>query len=134
MTNTTAQKARPLSPHLQIYKLPISAVTSILHRMTGVALVGGLLLVVWGVLALANGRESYDIFTGFCASPLGQIMLIGWSLAFYYHLCTGIRHLIFDMGYLFKIDNAIRSGWVVVSMSVILTLGTWLYIYLGAIA
>lgn len=127
----TVQKERPLSPHLQIYRLPISAITSILHRVTGVALTIGLFLLVWGLMALAGGRESYEFFVEFCSSVIGQIMLIGWSWAFFYHLCTGIRHLIFDAGYLFKIENAIVSGWIVTVTPVLLTAATWAYIYFG---
>lgn len=125
------KNARPLSPHLQIYKPQFSTVTSILHRATGIALTLGLFLLAWGLVALAGGRESYEFFIGFCSSVIGQILLIGWSLAFYYHLCTGIRHLIYDSGYLFEIRNSIRSGWVVLILPVLMTLATWGYIYLG---
>lgn len=103
--------------------------TSILHRITGVALSIGLFLVTWGLIALASGREAYEFFISFCLSPLGQIGLAGMTLAFYYHLCSGIRHLIRDFGYLYENKDSLISGWFILVSSVLMTLGTWAYIY-----
>ena len=129
MTDTPIKKERPLSPHLQIYKPQITSMSSILHRMTGVALTLGLFLVTWGLLSLANGRESFECFLDFCGSTLGQIMLIGWTGAFFYHMCTGLRHFILDAGYLYEKDIAAKSGFIVILLSALMTAGLWAYIY-----
>ena len=120
---------RPLSPHLQIYRPQITSISSILHRMTGVALSIGLGLLTWGLIALANGRDSYEFFIWFCLSPVGQITLLGWTGAFFYHLSTGVRHFLLDSGLLFEKDTAARSGWVVIITALVLTCATWGYIY-----
>ena len=123
------QKDRPLSPHLQVYRLPITAITSILHRATGIALMLGLILFTWGLMALAGGEDSYNTFMSFCTSLTGQIMLIGWSGAFFYHLCTGLRHFILDSGCLYEKKAAARSSWAVILIAVLLTAATWAYVY-----
>lgn len=129
MTDTSITKERPLSPHLQVYKPQITSVTSILHRAAGIALTFGLVLMTWALVALASGREAYEFFIAFCLSPIGQIMLAGWSMAFYYHMCTGIRHLIRDCGYMFENKDSCTTGWLAIIVSVALTAGTWGYIY-----
>lgn len=134
MSDTSVKQERPLSPHLQIYKWQLNMATSIFHRITGVALTVGLLLVIWGLFALADSREAYEYFTAFCSTWIGQLMLVGWSFAFYYHLCTGIRHLIFDAGWFVTINGAVRTGWIVLGLPVILTAATWFYIYCGGAA
>jgi len=123
------KKERPLSPHLQVYRPQITSISSILHRISGIALMMGLLMVTWGLLALANGREAYEFFIGFCISIPGQILLFGWTAAFFYHLCTGLRHFLLDAGYLYARGTAAASGWVVLAMAVILTAATWACIY-----
>jgi len=129
MTDTVIKKERPLSPHLQIYKPQITSMSSILHRMTGIALTLGLFLMSWGLIALADGRESYDYFMNFCTSIIGQIMLAGWTGAFFYHMCTGLRHFILDSGFLYEKKLAAVSGFIVIALAVILTALTWGYIY-----
>lgn len=116
---------RPLSPHLQVYKLPLTANLSILHRITGVALCYGLAMVVWWLLAAATSAEAYQTFMDFSGSPLGLFMLFGWSVALFYHSCNGIRHLFWDMGYGFKIKQAFASGYVVLILAVLLTGFVW---------
>jgi succinate dehydrogenase / fumarate reductase cytochrome b subunit len=129
MTDTPLKKERPLSPHLQIYAPQITSISSILHRMAGIALMIGLILVTWGLLALAGGRESYEYFMAFCTSTIGQVMLAGWSAAFYYHMCTGLRHFLLDAGFLYEKKIAGLSGWIVIAIAAILTAATWGYIY-----
>lgn len=121
----SAPDTRPLSPHLQVYRLPMTAKMSITHRLSGVILMGGMLLLAAWLVALAMGADAYAQLMGWAHHPLGLVILFGWSLAFYYHLCNGIRHLIWDMGYLFKLDNARRAGWVVQLATVILQAVTW---------
>ena len=85
--------ARPLSPHLGVYRWQLTMTLSILHRATGVALAVGSLLVVALLFALAAGPESYARVQAFCASPFGLLLLFGWSWSLCFHLCNGIRHL-----------------------------------------
>jgi succinate dehydrogenase / fumarate reductase cytochrome b subunit len=121
------QKAqqRPLSPHLQIYKPQITSATSIFHRVTGAILMGGLLLVTWGLVALATGEESFNGFLECAGSIFGRIVIFGWSLAFFYHLCSGIRHLIMDTGRLFEMEQAYKAAYTVYAMTLILTIASW---------
>ncbi len=98
MSDLPVKHPRPLSPHLQIYKPQSSSVLSILHRITGVFLsLGSLLLAVW-IFAAAYDERLYDSLGGFFRSLIGTLALIAWSGAFYYHLCNGIRHLFWDAG------------------------------------
>lgn len=117
---------RPLSPHLQIYRLPMLAILSITHRMTGVALSVGTLLLVYWLYAAASGPESFDYAQGIFGSMLGQLVLFIFTLALFYHMCNGIRHLFWDMGYGFKLADADRSGRIVIGVTVVLTILTWL--------
>jgi len=115
------QASRPLSPFLTIYRWPITMATSIVHRMTGVALAGGVLIVAWWLWAAANGPETYNFFSDVIATPLGQIVLFGfvWSLA--YHCVNGIRHLAWDLGYGFAVPTANATGMLVFALSILLT-------------
>jgi succinate dehydrogenase / fumarate reductase cytochrome b subunit len=125
------QKARPLSPHLGIYRWPVTMATSIIHRMTGVALAGGTLLIAWWLLAVASGPETYNFFNSTMATPLGQVVLFGfaWSLA--YHFFNGIRHLAWDFGYGFAVPTASTTGVTVFALSLILTAGIFLAVHFG---
>jgi succinate dehydrogenase / fumarate reductase, cytochrome b subunit len=120
-----AKRARPLSPHLQVYRLPMTANMSITYRATGVALSAGTLVLAWLLIAAATGPEAYDLAAGFAASWLGQLMLFGWSLALFYHLCNGVRHLVWDTGRLFKKEDANRAGYVVLAATLLLTAAFW---------
>jgi succinate dehydrogenase / fumarate reductase cytochrome b subunit len=117
---------RPLSPHLQIYRWQLTSVLSILHRATGLALSVGTLLLVWWLVAAANGPEAYDRAQGFIGSPIGLLLLLGWSFALFYHLCNGIRHLMWDSGHGFDLRTTYQTGWAVVAASAGLTVVAWL--------
>jgi succinate dehydrogenase / fumarate reductase cytochrome b subunit len=123
------QVARPVSPHLQIYRWPLAMALSILHRATGIALALGMLLVVWLLLALANGPDSYATARAVCGSWFGLVLLFGWSWALFFHLCNGVRHLVWDVGKGFEIAQAYRSGVIVVVLSLILTALVWACVY-----
>lgn len=124
--------ARPTSPHLGIYKWQIPMVLSILHRLTGLFLCGGAILVAWGLIALASGEAAWTSFTGFCASLIGMVLLIGWTLSLFFHLCNGIRHLCWDAGVGFEKSEYTTSGWIVVIASIALTIAVWLWVILAA--
>ena len=128
-----AQSGRPLSPHLGIYRWQVQMVTSILHRATGIALAAGTLLVLWGLMALARGSGAWGEFTGFVGSPVGLVLLLGWSWALMYHLCNGIRHLLQDAGMGYEIPQFVRSSWMAVLGSVVLTILIWVYLAGGGV-
>jgi succinate dehydrogenase / fumarate reductase, cytochrome b subunit len=123
-----ADTRRPLSPHMQVYRWQVQMVTSILHRATGIALAVGSLLVICGLLDLAAGEDSFNHFKGMIGSPLGMVFLIGWTWALFYHLCNGIRHLIQDASAGYAITQFVRSSWLSVVASVVLTLLVWAYV------
>lgn len=120
-----ANRARPLSPHLQVYRWQVQMVSSILHRVTGVALVVGMLGLTWGLLALAGGPDRWQAFTDCVGSPLGMVVLFGfaWSLAF--HLINGVRHLVQDAGHGLSIPDFVRSSWISIIGSVVLVVLVW---------
>jgi succinate dehydrogenase / fumarate reductase cytochrome b subunit len=118
---------RPLSPHLQIYRLPLVALLSITHRITGVALSAGTILLVIWLGSAAYGPEAYDQVSACLASPFGMFVLFGFSAAFYYHLCNGIRHLVWDAGRGFELATVKRANRLVLLSAIVLTLGTWAY-------
>lgn len=114
-------RERPLSPHLSIYKWPITMVTSITHRATGLAISLGMILLAWGLLALASGPELYQPFTTAISSPAGLVILAGFLWSLTYHFLNGIRHLAWDLGYGFQVRTANRSGFAVIALSVLIT-------------
>ena len=124
-------KARPLSPHLQIYRLPLPAILSITHRMTGVILSTGTILLAAWMIALAQGPETFALAMMVIAHPLGQLVLFGYSAALCYHLCNGIRHLNWDRGQGLEIEAVYRSGKITIAAAVILTGLLWAVIYLA---
>lgn len=113
---------RPLSPHLTIYRPQITSMLSILHRVTGSAMLLGALMVVWWLLAAATDDEYYDLINGLMTSWIAHLIWLGmlWSLA--YHFCNGIRHLIWDAGYGFDLGNVELSGKIAVGASAGLTM------------
>jgi succinate dehydrogenase / fumarate reductase cytochrome b subunit len=117
---------RPLSPHLSVYRWPITMTMSILHRMTGVALAAGLIVLVVWLESAASGDAAYQQISAFLGSLAGRLLLVGWTFAFFFHMANGIRHLVWDAGYGFEKNQANASSWVVLVATVILTLGYWL--------
>jgi len=124
---------RPLSPFMFPiwYRFQITSALSILHRLTGIALAVGSILLAWWLVSVAAGGESFAWTHAFIASPVGLLLLFGWSIAFFYHLCNGVRHLAWDAGYGFELRSAYRSGYGVLAATVVLTLITWLYVVLA---
>jgi len=120
-------RPRPLSPHVGIYSWLITNTLSILHRLTGVALSAGLLLIVCWLSILAYQPQEYNEFSEFLRSPIGLIIMLGWSLALCYHLCNGIRHLFWDFGKGFELTNVTRSGYAVLISAIILTVIIWYF-------
>ena len=124
-------RARPLSPFVTVYRWYPTMATSIVHRITGIGLSLGTLLLAWWLIAAASGPEAYRSFTGLAASWIGQLVLFGfvWSLAF--HLLNGIRHLAWDMGYGFAPADANRNSWIVILLSLALAVAAFVAAYTG---
>jgi succinate dehydrogenase / fumarate reductase cytochrome b subunit len=116
---------RPLSPHLSIYRWPITMVSSILHRATGVAMAVGYVVLVGWLFDAASGRETYDRFLSVMNSAIGWVLLVGLSFAFFYHLSNGIRHLVWDTGRGLEKEQATASAWFVIAASIVLTAAFW---------
>ena len=121
--------ARPLSPHLQIYKPQLTSVLSILHRITGIILAAGLVLLLYWLLAIAGGERTYASAQALLGSWFGRLILFGFTLALFYHLCNGIRHLFWDAGYGFELATAYASGKLVIAATIVLTLVSWAMAY-----
>jgi succinate dehydrogenase / fumarate reductase cytochrome b subunit len=117
---------RPLSPHIQIYRWPISMVLSILHRASGCALGAGTLMMTWWLVAAAESDNSFTHAQSFMGSILGRLMLFGWSAALFYHLCSGLRHLWMDTGRGFEKAQYDLSAWMVLGATALLTVGIWI--------
>ena len=124
-----AARERPLSPHLQVYRPQLTSVLSISHRIAGVGLMAGTLLLTCWLVAAAQGPASYEILQAWLASPLGKLVLLGWSVCLFYHLLNGIRHLLWDAGWGFELKQAYATGWVVVGGTAVLTLAAWIAAY-----
>ncbi len=125
MSDTKKYTTRPLSPHLQVYRPQMTSVLSIMHRAAGYALALGTIMVVWMLVAAASGPEAYGAFQDFVGTALGKFMIFGWSVALFYHMSNGVRHMLWDMGYLFKIESAYKAGYLVLAMTAILTALVW---------
>lgn len=129
MAGNIDRAGRPLSPHIGIYRWQWTMTLSILHRATGIALAVGTLLLVWWLVAAASGEEAYATVQACLGSVLGQLALLGWSVAFFYHLCNGIRHLVWDTGRWLDLPSARLSGLVTLVLTAVLTAATWLLAY-----
>ena len=117
---------RPLSPHIQVHRWPISMALSILHRASGCALGVGTLMMTWWLVAAAQSEESFATAQWFMGSIVGRMLLFGWSAALFFHLCCGVRHLWMDTGRGFEKAEYDRSAWAVVAATAVLTLGAWI--------
>lgn len=123
-------RQRPLSPHLQIYRPQLTSVLSISHRLTGLALAAGTLVLVYWLLAAAAGPDAYASAQAALGSWLGRIVLLAFSFALFFHLCNGIRHLFWDAGLGFELKTAYASGNAVVIVSIAMTIAAWGLAYL----
>ena len=120
---------RPLSPHLQIYRLPMPAILSITHRFTGVILFSGSMLFSLWIVCLYLGERAFNFIQSIFGNPIGQLILIGYTFSLFYHAFNGIRHLTWDFGVGMDMSNIYKSGFVVISLSSLLTIVFWYIIY-----
>lgn len=117
---------RPLSPHLQIYKLELPMVLSGLHRITGIALsVGSILLVAW-ISSAVHSADAFASMNGFLGGFIGQFVLFGWTFSLIYHSVSGVRHLIWDTGRLLEVEQIYSSSKIVLAIAIVLTLLAWI--------
>ena len=126
MSRKTAAAARPLSPHLQIYRLIPTMLMSIVHRITGGALYFGTLLLAWWLIAAAFGTNSYAKVQWFMGTIIGQVILFGYTWALIHHMYGGIRHLIWDTGSWMQKETSTRLAWATIIGSVVLTVLVWI--------
>lgn len=129
---------RPLSPHLGIYRWRVNMLQSTLHRLTGLFLALGALLLLWGLLAAASGASAWDTFAAFCGSWIGLVLLCLWTWSLLFHLVNGIQHLLRDAGCNFGPPRRDRefapsywtTGWLVIALSIVLTVLVWIWLIL----
>ncbi len=121
----------PTSPHLQIYRLPLTALLSITHRITGVILALGAVLLVWILAAAANNADYYAAMMPYLQSWYGQLFLIGLVFSLYLHFCNGVRHLFWDVGYGFELETVDLTAKLAIALAIILTAATWAVAAMG---
>lgn len=117
---------RPLSPHLQIYRPQITSFTSISHRVSGVALSAGTLLMTWWLVAAATSPAAFDRVQHFIGSFIGKLMLFGWTLALVWHFAMGLRHLFWDAGHGFELKQVHATGRAAIIAAPVLTILIWI--------
>lgn len=120
---------RPMSPHLGVYRWQITMVSSILNRATGIALSVGTLLLVWWLLAAAAGPKPFALVQEFLISPIGLFLLLGWTVALFYHFFAGIRHLTWDVGYGFEKRNLNIISWATIACTLVASALVWAIAY-----
>jgi succinate dehydrogenase / fumarate reductase cytochrome b subunit len=124
-----ASRPPPLSPHLQIYRPQVTSILSIVHRMTGVGLFAGLLVLAYWLSAAAYGPEAFARAQVLLGSIIGRLVLLGITVALFYHLCNGVRHLAWDVGWGYELPRLRASGAVVVVATLVLTVVVWVMAY-----
>lgn len=129
-----AHRNRPLSPFMlgTLYRLQITSVMSLMHRVTGIIASVGAFGLAWWLLAVAKGGDTYASASACLGSPLGTIALAAFSFALVYHLLNGIRHLMWDSGRGFELAEVYRSGYTVIALAVVLTAAIWFIALRGA--
>ncbi|MDH3763819.1 MAG: succinate dehydrogenase, cytochrome b556 subunit [Gammaproteobacteria bacterium] len=126
-----ANSKHPISPHLQIYRLPLTALLSITHRITGVILALGSVVLVWILAAAADSADYYQSMIPHLQSWYGQLFLFGFVFSLYLHFCNGVRHLFWDVGYGFELETADLTARLAIALAVILTVATWVVAGMG---
>ena len=118
---------RPISPHLQIYKPQITSILSISHRFTGIILFFSCFLVCIWLFAMAFNDRLYDLINIFFSGIIGKVILFFITFSFFYHLLNGVRHLLWDIGYGYKITNVYLSGIIVILLTLVINIYIWFF-------
>lgn len=130
-TTTGPRRARPLSPHLQVYKMMLTFVMSGFHRISGFALYFGILLIAWWLIAAASGPNAYANVEWFMGSLIGRLVLLGYTWALLHHMLGGIRHLIWDTIHGFEPAEREMLARATLIGSIALTVVIWVVGYLA---
>jgi len=125
----TARIERPLSPHLQTYRLTLTMALSIIHRATGLALYVGTLLLAWWLIAVSSSPTAYANVEAFMNSFLGRLIVFGYTWALMHHMLSGIRHFVWDLGYGFKPNEREALSWGALILGIVLTVLIWIIAY-----
>jgi succinate dehydrogenase / fumarate reductase cytochrome b subunit len=110
---------RPLSPHMTIYRWPVTMMTSITHRFTGIGLAVGAVILAWWLVSISNGPEGWQSFHAVSDTPVGLLVLFGLTWSLIYHFLNGIRHLAWDLGYGFDKRGAERNSVIIFALSIL---------------
>ena len=124
------KRARPLSPHLQIYRWAPTMAMSVAHRLTGMALYGGTVLFVWWLVALASGPEAFSTASAVFGSVFGRLVLFVYSFVLLHHAVGGLRHLVWDTGHGLDKPTATRIALLTPAVSFGLTVLLWLIVWI----
>ena len=123
--------ARPLSPHMIIYRWPVTMMTSITHRITGVGLSLGAVILAWWLVCISNGPEGWQSFHAIWDTPLGLLLLFGLTWSLVYHFLNGVRHLAWDLGYGFDKREAERNSVIIFALSILGALAVFGAVWTG---
>ena len=126
-----AAATRPLSPHLTIYRWPVTMATSITHRATGVGLSVGAVILAWWLVSISNGPEGWQSFHALSDTPIGLLVVFGLTWSLVYHFLNGVRHLAWDLGYGFEKNLAERNSVIILAASVILSIAIFALAWTG---
>lgn len=129
MADTTVAPRRPLSPHLQVYRLLINMVMSIVHRITGAALYFGTILLAWWLVAAATGPKTFDYVNAIAGSIPGRIVLLGYTWALIHHMLGGLRHFLWDTGRGFDLKTVRLLSWATIVGSLAITAAIWVAVF-----
>jgi succinate dehydrogenase / fumarate reductase cytochrome b subunit len=126
-----AQATRPLSPHLTIYRWPVTMATSITHRATGVGLSLGAVILAWWLVSISNGPEGWESFHALSDTPIGLLVVFGLTWSLVYHFLNGIRHLAWDLGYGFEKHLAERNSMMILVGSIVIAVAIFALAWTG---
>lgn len=123
--------SRPISPHIGIYKPQVTSIFSIMHRISGIVNYLGLVVMIWWVVSISfmPGNPMDGFLWWFFSSVIGNLALIGWTFSLFFHMCTGIRHLVWDVGYGFSLRAVNISAVIILIVASLLTVSTWVVIF-----
>ena len=120
--------SRPLSPHLQVYRPQLTSVLSILHRMTGIFLLLGIMILSGWIISLSVGPSIFSSYQELLDTVFVKVCLVGLSFSMIYHILNGIRHLLWDVGWGLELKHVYVTGWIVISLSSLLTIALWIWL------
>jgi len=122
---------RPLSPHMTIYRWPVTMMTSITHRITGGGMAVGMIVLAWWLVCISNGPEGWQSFHAIWDTPLGLLLLFGLTWSLVYHFLSGVRHLAWDLGYGFDKREAERNSVIIFALSILGALAIFAAVWTG---